>query len=174
MDAHYTQVMNARKQAAAGGPRLYFAYSTILDREAFEEWREEHSYQFFELPAGKIGEAQDVDLIYDFASRWWGGRVAGLIDKPGAKVFGRVFEISGENWPVVQHKEGAITGACVERAVKVEIDGQLVDAIAFTTNPQRATDQGPVSQDFVEALTRGATAAGLPADYVARLRATAR
>ena len=116
MDSHYDQVMKAR--AAAGqGTRLYFAYSTILDREAFLEWRGQHSYDSFDLPQGELAEALDVALAYDFPSRWWGGRVAGLVDQPGAKVFGRVFEISLQDWPIISHKEGGVTGMSVERPV---------------------------------------------------------
>ena len=48
MDAHYDQVMKAREKADPT-TRLYFAYSTILDREAFLEWRAQHSYEFFEI-----------------------------------------------------------------------------------------------------------------------------
>ena len=44
MDSHYDQVM--RQRAAASGPsRRYFAYSTILDRAAFEGWRAQHGYE---------------------------------------------------------------------------------------------------------------------------------
>ncbi|HEX8436697.1 MAG TPA: gamma-glutamylcyclotransferase, partial [Archangium sp.] len=39
MDSHYDQVMKARNQAETAASKLYFAYSTILDRAAFEEWR---------------------------------------------------------------------------------------------------------------------------------------
>jgi hypothetical protein len=173
MDSHHEQVMKAR--AAAGhGTKRYFAYSTILDREAFEEWRSQHGYDFFELPQGALAEAQDVSLVYDFPSRWWGGRVAGLIDAKGSSVWGRVFEIAEKDWPIVRHKEGAVTGMCVERPVRVKIDGQIIDAIAFTTNPTRASMEGPVSSRFVEALTRGARAAQLPEDYVRSLATTAR
>ena len=56
MDSHYDQVMKAR-EGASGGTMAYFAYSTILDREAFVEWRAQHGYDFFELPEGKLGEA---------------------------------------------------------------------------------------------------------------------
>jgi len=35
MDAHYDIVMNERAQAAEAPDRLYFAYSTVLDRAAF-------------------------------------------------------------------------------------------------------------------------------------------
>ena len=115
MDSHYEQVMRARQSSDGAPSRLYFAYSTILDRAAFEEWRAQHSYEFFDLPEGQLAEAVDVDLVFDFPSRWWGGRVAGLVDKPGSSIFGRLFEITGQDWPIIQHKEGAITNMCVER-----------------------------------------------------------
>ncbi len=170
MDSHYDQVMKARAGADPSATRLYFAYSTILDRAAFEEWRSQHSYDFFELPEGRLAEALDVDLVYDFPSRWWGGRVAGLTDANGQKVHGRLFEIRGQDWPIIQHKEGFVTSMCVERPVRVRVDGQEVEATAFVTNPRRASADGPISARFVEALVRGAQAAGLPADYVERLK----
>lgn len=169
MDAHYSKVMDAREKIADQGHKLYFAYSGVLDREAFEQWRLEHSYQFFQLPPGKIVFADNLDLVFDFPSRWWGGRVAGLIDQPGSKVYGLLFEIPAKDWPVVQHKEGVVTGMSVERAVTVHYDGQAVAAIAFTTNPMRASLMGPVSQDYLEALARGAHQAGLPEDYIKSL-----
>jgi len=170
MDSHYDQVMKAREQAKSSGTRLYFAYSTILDRAAFLEWRSQHAYEFFDLPEGQLAEGQELALTYDFPSRWWGGRVAGLRDAPGETLWGRLFAISEKDWPIVRHKEGAVTGMCVERPVRVRVDGKDLEALAFTTNPARASSDGPVSGRFVDALVRGATAAGLPAGYVARLR----
>ena len=173
MDAHFDQVMRAREAAKSAPSRLYFAYSTILDREAFEEWRAQHGYAFFSLPEGEVGEAMNVDLVFDFPSRWWGGRVAGLADSEGARVFGRLFAIAGADWPIVQHKEGFVTGMCVERPVRVKLAGDReVEATAFTTHPDRRRLDGPVSARFIEALARGAQRAGLPADYVAGLRRT--
>lgn len=169
MDAHHDLVMNARAKAG-DGMRLYFAYSTVLDRAAFEEWRDQHGYGFFSLPEGRLAQAPGLGLVYDFPSRWWGGRVAGLADVPGQSVWGRVFEISEKDWPIIQHKEGVVTGMCVERPVSILIDGAPFPAIAFTTNPARASSDGPVSARFVEALVRGATAAGLPAQWVDSLR----
>jgi len=169
MDSHYDQVMKARNAADSGATRLYFAYSTILDRAAFLEWRDQHSYGFFELPEGRLAEALDVDLVYDFPSRWWGGRVAGLTDAAGRSVFGRLFEIGGKDWPIIQHKEGAVTGMCVEREVRVRVEGQELKATAFVTSPRRASTEGPVSPRFIEALVRGAKSAGLPAEYIERL-----
>ncbi len=172
MDSHYDQVMKAR-EAAGKGVRMYFAYSTILDRAAFLEWRAQHAYEFFDLPKGELAEASDVALAYDFPSRWWGGRVAGLVDQPGQSVFGRVFEISELDWPIISHKEGGVTGMSVERPVKLKVGDKFIDAIAFATHPKRQSLDGPISTRFVKALVRGATAAGLPAEWIASLQAKA-
>jgi len=174
MDNHYEQVMAARARAGEGAPRLYFAYSTVLDPAAFEEWRHQHGYDFFSLPAGERVEALDVGLVYDFPSRWWGGRVAGLEDRPGSTVHGLVFSIAPVDWPIIQHKEGFITHMCVERPVRVRGASGVREATAFTTAPVRRSADGPVSPRFVEALVRGAQAAGLPEGWVESLRVSAR
>ncbi len=176
MDAHYHQVMKKREEAQATGTRLYFAYSTILDMEAFKEWAEQHSYQFFKLPAGQVAKVLDHDLVFDFASRWWGGLVAGLTEKNGAEVYGMLFEIPNKDWPVVQHKEGFITQMCIEKEVKVQIldaagnaTSQQVTATAFVTNPQRAQTQGEISKNFIHAIIQGAKASRLPSSYIQKL-----
>jgi len=171
MDSHYDQVMKTRGELEKAPARLYFAYSTVLDRAAFEEWRSEHGYQFFSLPEGKVAEAIGVDLVYDFPSRWWGGRVAGLADRRGASVYGLLIEIPGKDWPVIQHKEGAVTGMCIEREVTVRCEGRELKATAFTTRPERSSEEGPISIRFVQALARGAKSAGLPDAYIERIRA---
>jgi gamma-glutamylcyclotransferase len=169
MDAHYDQVMKARANAGQG-TRWYFAYSTILDRAAFDEWKTQHGYEFFELPQGQLAEAAEVALVYDFPSRWWGGRVAGLGSAAGSHVCGVVFEIADKEWPIIQHKEGAVTGMSVERDVEVKLgDGRSLRATAFSTNPTRQSSEGPVSDRFVEALVRGARASGLPEWWIQTL-----
>jgi hypothetical protein len=170
MDAHYDQVMDARAHADGEPERLYFAYSTILDRAAFEEWRQQHGYDFFDLPSGEPAEALDIGLAYDFPSRWWGGRVAGLVDRPGASVHGLLFRIAGKDWPIIQHKEGFVTHMCVERPVRVRTHGKEFEATAFATAPNRKSSDGPVSARFIEALVRGAESAKLPPAWVASLR----
>lgn len=168
MDAHYDQVMKARAEAGTGTKR-YFAYSTILDRQAWEEWRTQHGYADFQLPEGKVAEALDLTLVFDFPSRFWGGRVAGLKPAAGQSVWGRLFEVSEKDWPIIMHKEGAVTSMCLERPVKVRVDGEVVDAVAFFTNPLRANSDGPLSPRFVEALARGAASAGLPKEWVEKV-----
>ena len=115
-----------------------------------------------------------MGLVYDFPSRWWGGRVAGLEDRPGSAVFGLLFEIAAKDWPIIQHKEGFVTSMCVERPDAVRLGSTTVQATAFTTNPVRATREGAVSPRFLEALARGARSAGLPGAYVESLATDAR
>jgi gamma-glutamylcyclotransferase len=171
MDSHHDMVMRERERAQDAPPVRYFAYSTILDRAAFLEWRDQHEYQSFDLPAGQLAEAKDVALVYDFPSRWWGGRAAGLEDRAGAHVYGLVFEIAGRDWPIVRHKEGAITNMAIERKVRVRLaaSGEEIEAVAFATRPERRNSDGPVSERFVEALVRGARSAGLPEAWIAEL-----
>lgn len=169
MDAHYHKVMNARNAIQDNGTKLYFAYSGVLDSEAFEAWKDEHSYQFFTLPEGQVAAAQNMDLIFDFPSRWWGGRVAGLTEKENSQVWGKLYAIEAKNWPIIQHKEGVVTGMSIEIPIEVKVDDKSFTAIAFATNPERKSTQGSVSPAYVEALIRGAKAAGLPSDYITSL-----
>lgn len=170
MDNHGRMVLEARARLKGSPARRYFAYSTILDPQAFAEWRDGHGYHDFALPDGELAEALDVGLVFDFPSRFWGGRVAGLADRPGASVWGRLFEIPGEDFPIIQHKEGGITGMCVERSVKCRLPGgAIVEATAFATAPARRSTEGPISPSFLSALIAGAKAAALPPAWCAGL-----
>lgn len=163
------------QQPAAGqaSERLYFAFSPLLDPAAFERWRQSSAFSRFQLPEGKIAEAVDVDLVFDAPSEKWRGRIAGLTRAPGKSVLGKLYRIRSEDWGAVQDMEGARAGERVELAVRVKVDGQQVEAIGFATNPARATTTGPVSEEYAQALARGAKAAGLPKAYVEKLEAEA-
>ena len=100
--------------------------------------------------------------------------MAGLADAPGQVTHGVLFEIAAKDWPVVQHKEGAVTGMSIERTVKVTVGGEVLEAVAFVTAPARKSSDGPVSPSFVEALVRGARSAGLPGSWVDGLAASAK
>src|SRR5260370_29838607 len=153
MDSHYDLVMQRRAELERQGapPRRYFAYSTVLDHAAFEGWSAQHAYGFFQLPEGIVAEALDLDLVYDFPSRWWGGRVAGLADRPGTTVFGRLCEIAGADWPIVQHKEGLITAMCVERPGRLRAGGVRLPSTSVATPPAHSPPHRRPSPRFVAA-----------------------
>lgn len=154
-------------------PRLYFAYSTILDPETLTRWKAEHSLPSFQLPEGQVAEAQDVDLVFNLHSPRWGGRIASLVQAPGRSVSGKLFRIPDADWATVRRAEGAQGGSFQEMPVRVKAGGQVVEAVAFASAADRTTLQGPVSESYASTLARGAEAAGLPRAYWERLKAEA-
>lgn len=75
----------------------------------------------------------------------------------GANVYGLLFEIPIKDWPIIQHKEGVVTGMSIQkRTINVQVDDLTVEATAFVTSPDRANLSGPISNRFLEALIRGA------------------
>ena len=145
--------------------RLYFAFSPFLEPAAPEPWRK--------LPEGKVAEALGVDLLFNLPSAKWGGRIAGLTQAPGQSVFGYLYRVRAEDWPLIQELEGVKSNERVELPVRVACEGQHLEATAFSTHPGRASTSGAVSQDFADALARGAEVGGLPKAYADRLKAEA-
>jgi cation transport regulator ChaC len=170
MDGHYQMVMEKIAEAPHGCTRWYFGYSSVLDPAAFETWKGEHGYTDFKLPEGERVEARGMTIDFDFPSRWWGGRAAGLASRPDGIVHGILISIRTEDWPIIQHKEGVITGASVEVPVTVTRgDGSTVEATAFTTNPSRRSHDGPISARFLAAWEQGARSRGLPENYIGKV-----
>lgn len=156
---------------ASGAPkRPYFGWSSILDAEAFAEWKVSHGHDL-SLANGRLARLSDHGIAWNLLSRYWGGRVPGIVPAKGREVWGMLWEIRAEDWPILEHKEGAVTGISVPMPVRVETGGALHEAVAFTTNPERATTQGPISGNFRDAWFRGARAAGLPESYLAEAAA---
>jgi len=154
--------------------RQYFAYSVLLDPETFALRMKEGGHATFRLPEGKVGEAQDVDIVFNFHSSKWGGRIASLVAMPGHSVFGKVLTLKDSDWAIVREAEGgAKSGAFVELAVQVKVDGKVISATALGAAPGRATTAGPVSESYANALARGAESAGLPKAYWEKLKAEA-
>lgn len=157
----------------ASADRLYFAYSVLLDPETFALRMKEGGHATFRLPEGRVGEAQDVDIVFNFHSPKWGGRIASLVAMPGHSVFGKVLALKDSDWAIVREAEGARSGAFVELPVQVKVDGQPIAATALAAAPGRTTTSGPVSEPYANALARGAEAAGLPKAYWEKLKAEA-
>ncbi|MBS1983867.1 MAG: gamma-glutamylcyclotransferase [Bdellovibrionales bacterium] len=155
--------------------RHYFAYSSALDAEAFDVWKNQHGFSHYTLPAGRLGQALDVELVFDFPSRFWGGRALGLAPAPGKRVEGMLLAIEDAHWGIVQHKEGVVTGSAVELPVQVQLpeSNEIIAATAFVTNPTRRSTDGPVSEMFLQAVRRAYQTRGLSAAALQALEAAA-
>jgi len=133
----------------------YFCYSSALDQESLKIWQTQHGYPEFRLPEGHLTWALDSQAVADFPSRFWGGRVLGIVAAPGQRVPGILFEITDDkDWHVIRHKEGVATGASVEIELSVLWNEQTVVARAFTTHPAKRSTEGPLSETFFPSLER--------------------
>ncbi len=135
--------------------KQYFCYSSALDSDALEIWKAQHGYADWKLDGGELIALENYELVFNFPSNFWGGRVAGLKAKPGSKVYGVLFSVEDEDWPAVEHKEGIRTGASIALELKLSSKkhGEVV-ATAFTTHPSREGDIGPLSKNFLQVLQK--------------------
>lgn len=149
----------------------YFCYSSALDTEALEIWKSQHGYPLFKLEEGDRVTLPGYELVFNFPSRFWGGRVAGLkiASDPKKSVEGILFSIPDELWPAVEHKEGVVTGASAAIEISVrKSDGKMVQALAFTTHPSRESLEGPISQTFTQVILKAYAHWKLPTDLIER------
>lgn len=158
--------------ALSEAPRLYFGYTPLLDGEVLRAWQQVECPQLT-LPAGEVAEALEVDLVFERPSKRWGGRIAGLVKRPGRSVFGRLYTVPSSQWPLLRQAEAAWTASCGELLVKVRVGHRVMEATAFTTSPGSASLEGPVSERYAQALAKAAESAGLPGPWVSRLKAEA-
>ncbi len=165
--------MPGKSASSAPQTRPYFAWSVVLEGAERAAGLQRQGHGGFRLPAGTVAEARGLDLAYTQASERWGGRVAALVRKPGAAVFGLLFDVPVSDWPILRAMESGHAGECVELEVEVRAGEKTVKATALTPPPERATSAGPVSQRYANTLAKGAREAGLPAAYVTKLEAEA-
>jgi gamma-glutamylcyclotransferase len=151
---------------------LWFVYGSSLDRDTFSVWAREHGYALPDLDAARPARLPGYRLSFDVVSRHWGGAVATLVESLGDVVEGVVLELPGTSRRLVDHKEGALSGLYEAIAVKVATATGEVDAVAYRALPsRRLAAEGPPSPAFLDAVVRGARAAGLSAAWIARLEA---
>jgi hypothetical protein len=160
----------------------YFAYGSNLDAGHFAEWTQEHGYFGRQLQDGRVAVLDDWELTLSVPSRYWMGAVGTLEPKPGAAVYGVLFDLPEEWADMVRHKEGVATGLYRETEVEARLyvpgaddDGgttlQLMTASAFRAAEGRTVSPSPpVSKRWLDIVVRGAQAHGLPDLWIADLK----
>ncbi|BDG03983.1 gamma-glutamylcyclotransferase [Anaeromyxobacter oryzae] len=166
-------VFGKAHEAPAGPGFVWFVYGSSLDGEAFSAWAREHGYDTPDLGRGRPARLAGFRLAFDVVSRHWGGAVASLAEAPGEVVEGLAVPMPGGARGLVDHKEGALSGLYEPVPVKVRTtDGTEVDAVAYrAATSRRLASDGVPAPAYLDALVRGARAAGLSASWIARLEA---
>lgn len=165
-------ITGAAHQAATGADFTWFVYGSSLDREAFGAWASEHGYRVPDLSRAVPARLEGWRLAFDVLSRFWGGAVGSLREAPGARVEGLALSMPGAARGLADHKEGAISGLYVPVQVDVAplAGGAPLRAFAYVASPARrlASEQAP-SPAWLDAVVRGARAAGLSPEWIAEL-----
>ena len=159
-------------QAADGGDFVWFVYGSSLDRQAFGAWAGEHGYALPDASRAFPARLDGWRLSFDVASRYWGGAVASLVPEPGRSVEGLALPMPGAARGLADHKEGAVSGLFRPQPVEVTplAGGPKVAAVAYRSSPERRlpAEQAPAAA-WLEAVLRGARAAGLSPGWIAEL-----
>ncbi len=153
----------------------YFCYSSALDTDALNLWKQQHGYPDLKLDAdsGELCHINSHQLVFNFASKFWGGRVAGIkaSNNPSNKVYGILFSIDAKLWQAIEHKEGVMTGVSIPLPVTVQSKKLgTVEAVAFTTNPTRESYDAPLSTTFLQVLLKAYKHWGFPQESIAQIQ----
>lgn len=165
----------AHQAQAASSDFVWFVYGSSLDRGAFAEWAEHHGYAVPDLSRGRPARLHGYRLAFDVRSRHWGGAVASLAEAPGDWVEGLALSMPAGARGLVDHKEGVVSGLFAALDVTLrDADGAEVAAVAYRAAPDRRLPaDAPPSSGYLEVVRRGARAAGLSPEWLARLDALA-
>ncbi len=160
-------------EAGPAADFVWFVYGSSLDRDAFAEWAESHGYVLPDLSRARPARLHGYRLSFDVLSRHWGGAVASLSPSDGDWVEGLAAPMPGAARGLVDHKEGAVSGLFEPFRVTLrDAGGREVEAVAYrAAEGRRLSAEAPPSPAYVEVLRRGGRAAGLSAEWLARLDA---
>lgn len=148
----------------------YFAYGSALSRRHIGEWAAEHGVDARLFAHGTPAVLRGYRLVFDVESRFWGGRVADLVEDKDGVVHGVLFDIPPPARDAVLRKEGVPTGLSQELDVTVQAGGEDVAAKAFVARPEKRGPPGPASSRLLTYLLEGAQERGLPESWLAELR----
>jgi cation transport regulator ChaC len=147
----------------------YFAYGSALSRRHIGEWAAEHGVDARLFARGAPAVLRGYRLVFDVESRFWGGRVADLVEDKDGVVHGVLFDIPVPARDAILRKEGVATGLSQEIDVTVEAEGKKIAAKAFVAKPEKRSEPGPASGRLLAYLIEGARERGLPQSWVDEL-----
>ena len=164
-------VFGKAHEAPASPDFTWFVYGSSLDREAFATWASEHGYAVPDFSRAAAAHLPGYRLAFDVVSRHWGGAVASLAEAEGEAVEGLAVPMPGAARGLVDHKEGALSGLYQPfRVVLRDAARRELPALAYRAAPDRRLPaDAPPSPAYLDALLRGARAAGLSTEWIARL-----
>ena len=146
---------------------LYFAYGSNMSRDQMRQRCPDHEV---------IGKAilPGYALCFPRHSQIRNCGVAGIVETPGAEVWGVIYRLHDEDLAALDQREGfdPAKPSHVNRynrtTVRVLKDRQPVDCLTYLARAEPGKHVPSV--DYMSALITGAVENALPEDYVTKLR----
>ena len=153
---------------------LYFAYGSNMDAEQMKSRCPGHRVV-------GLAELRDHRLTFPLTSHSWGGGVASVSVAHGESVWGVVYDLTDADVAELDGYEGYrgpgnAHNLYDRETVTVHLtradDGSFPRKLHALIYVARTANPGPPSRRYLDALVRGAKHHRLPADHIARLKAT--
>lgn len=142
----------------------YFAYGSNLEQATFLGRRQMRPIET------RIGVLRDFELRFDLPVGPGERGVANVAPRAGDHVWGALYHLTHADAERLDRTEGVDQGFYQRLAVEVHLaDGALL--AAFTYRSEISRPERKPSRRYLGLLLAGAREHGLPAEYVARLRA---
>ena len=146
---------------------LYFAYGSNMWREQMRQRCPEHEL---------IGAAvlKDHALCFPRFSTIRQCGVAGIMEKPGAEVWGVLYRLNARDLATLDKREGYDPASPPHlnrydrRTIRVLSNGDTLDCLTYIARPEPGTHIPSV--EYMSAIITGAEEHGLPAEYVTALK----
>ena len=146
---------------------LYFAYGSNMSRRQMRERCPDHEL---------LGKAvlKDHALCFPRSSPIRHCGVAGLVERPGAEVWGVVYRLHDRDLAALDRREGYDPAQPFHvnrydrQIVRVQMDGGMVACFVYVARPEPG--EHVPSTNYLAAIITGAEEHGLPTNYVAGLK----
>jgi len=135
---------------------LYFAYGSNLDVEDWERFCYRNGFRADCIKAIDKAFLPDHELVFNVYSSTRGGGALNIHRRPGACVYGALFEVSEEGWRALDFKEG-VSERVYQRipCTVLRPDGSVQEAVTYSVVPESESHFMEPTSDYFDAVHRG-------------------
>lgn len=149
----------------------YFAYGSNMDESDFKEWCEKHNRICPEWILLGTACLDNYELSFNYYSNRRSGGAANLMEIPGSRVYGLLFEIKKDyDLETVRKKEGYPN--CYEE-IQVSVtskDMSISDVKTYkVVKDKENSDHQKPTKYYMDLILKNARTNGFPAEYIRSL-----
>jgi len=142
---------------------VYFAYGSNLDRDNWAEFCARYDADPDCMKPLGTALLPDCELVFNYRSVLRAGGALNIRQRKGHYVHGVLFEVNERGWQILDIKESVAIG-CYRRISHAAITagGRTVPVMTYQVTPQRQEGFVAPSAEYVQIVSRGLNAFGLP------------